>query len=167
MREADRQAVIAAARGWLGTPYHDQASVKGAGCDCLGLVRGVWREIVGPEPEAAPPYSRDWGEAGPREVLADAAYRWLKPIALEDARAGHVLLFRMRRQAIAKHAGILVAADRMIHAREGTGVIEEPLADYWRRRAAFAFAFPPPPAPPVAPEEPAPRARRKRTKRKA
>jgi NlpC/P60 family putative phage cell wall peptidase len=39
--------VVAAARDWLGTPYHDQASVKGVGCDCLGLVRGVWREVVG------------------------------------------------------------------------------------------------------------------------
>jgi NlpC/P60 family putative phage cell wall peptidase len=147
MREANTEAVIVAARGWIGTPYHDQASVKGAGCDCLGLVRGVWREVVGPEPEVPPPYSRDWGETGPREVLADAAYRWLKPVALQEARAGHVLLFRMRRHAIAKHAAILVAADRMVHAREGLGVIEEALSDYWRRRVAFAFAFPAPPRP--------------------
>ena len=43
--------IVRAARGWLGTPYHDQASVKGVGCDCLGLIRGVWREVVGPEPK--------------------------------------------------------------------------------------------------------------------
>jgi NlpC/P60 family putative phage cell wall peptidase len=48
---ADPARVIAAARGWLGTPYHDQASAKGAGCDCLGLVRGVWRDLHGSEPE--------------------------------------------------------------------------------------------------------------------
>ena len=73
MISADPERVVAAARGWLGTPYHDQASVRGVGCDCLGLVRGVWRELYGPEPVPIPPYSRDWGETGTREVLAEAA----------------------------------------------------------------------------------------------
>lgn len=56
-----REAIIAAARSWLGTPYHHQASLKGVGSDCLGLIRGIWRELYGPEPEAMPPYTRDWG----------------------------------------------------------------------------------------------------------
>ena len=47
------------------------ASLRGVGCDCLGLARGVWREVVGPEPFPIPPYSRDWGETGPREALAE------------------------------------------------------------------------------------------------
>jgi len=37
--------VVAAARAWLGTPYRHRASVRGAGCDCLGLLRGVWRAL--------------------------------------------------------------------------------------------------------------------------
>ena len=37
--------VLEAATGWIGTPYRHQASQKGVGCDCLGLVRGVWREL--------------------------------------------------------------------------------------------------------------------------
>ena len=40
-------AVVEAARGWLGTPYRHQVSLKGEGADCLGLVRGVWREVAG------------------------------------------------------------------------------------------------------------------------
>ena len=67
---ADPAGVFAAARSWLGTPYHDQASVKGVGCDCAGLARGIWREVVGEEPAALPPYSRDWGEGGARETFA-------------------------------------------------------------------------------------------------
>ena len=55
-----RARIVAEALSWVGTPYRDQASCKGAGCDCLGLVRGVWRAVIGPEPEAMPPYSRDW-----------------------------------------------------------------------------------------------------------
>ena len=38
-----RRAILTEARDWIGTPYQHQASLKGAGCDCLGLVRGVWR----------------------------------------------------------------------------------------------------------------------------
>ena len=72
-REQRAVNVVSAARGWLGTPYHDQASVRGVGCDCLGLVRGVWRDLHGPEPMPIPPYSRDWGETG----AARAA--WPKP----------------------------------------------------------------------------------------
>jgi NlpC/P60 family putative phage cell wall peptidase len=71
---------------WLGTPYHDQASLRGVGCDCLGLARGVWREVVGPEPFPIPPYSRDWGETGPREVLAEGARAMM--IEVPPAEAG-------------------------------------------------------------------------------
>ena len=53
LASADPTRVISVARSWLGTPYHDQASLRGVGCDCLGLARGVWREVVGPEPRRA------------------------------------------------------------------------------------------------------------------
>jgi NlpC/P60 family putative phage cell wall peptidase len=144
---ADPAAVIAAARGWLGTPYHDQASVRGVGCDCLGLVRGVWRELYGPEPMPIPPYSRDWGETGMREPLAEAA-RSVMPelpeLPVTEVVPGALLLFRMRTGAIAKHCGIFTAPDRFIHAYERSGVVEVPLDAAWRRRVAFVFLFPSP-----------------------
>lgn len=144
MRGADPEKVIAAARGWLGTPYHDQASRNGAGCDCLGLARGVWREVVGTETLPVPPYSRDWGEAGSREVLADSAARVMIRINPAAAGPGTVVLFRMRAGAIVKHVGILTEPDSFIHSYERLGVIEEPLTLAWRRRIAFAFLFPRP-----------------------
>jgi NlpC/P60 family putative phage cell wall peptidase len=139
---ADPARVIAAARGWLGTPYHDQASVKGAGCDCLGLARGVWREVVGAEPLPVPPYSRDWGEQGPFEVLADGAGRWMLMVPVAEAGPGALVLFRMRRGAIAKHIGILTGVGTFLHSYEGLGVVEEPLTTAWARRIALAFLFP-------------------------
>ena len=144
MRPADPRRVIAAARGWLGTPYHDQASVRGVGCDCLGLARGIWREVVGSETLPVPPYSRDWGESGSREVLADSAARVLIRIDPTDAGPGAVVLFRMRAGAIVKHVGILAGPDSFIHSYERLGVIKEPLSIAWRRRIAFAFLFPRP-----------------------
>jgi NlpC/P60 family putative phage cell wall peptidase len=139
---ADPERVIGAARLWLGTPYHDQASVRGVGCDCLGLVRGVWRELHGPEPMPIPPYSRDWGETGSREPLAEAARRMMIEVSLNETAPGALLLFRMRAGAVAKHCGIVTVSDRFIHAYERTGVVEAPLDFGWRRRVAFAFLFP-------------------------
>src|SRR5918911_509795 len=101
-----RSAIVAEARAWIGTRYRHQASLKGAGCDCLGLVRGVWRACVGDEPEALPPYAADWAEAGGEETLADAAFRHLVPIARQNFGAGDVLLFRWRDGLVAKHAAI-------------------------------------------------------------
>lgn len=142
MIPADPDRVVAAARHWRGTPYHDQASRRGVGCDCLGLIRGVWREMLGPERLPIPAYSRDWGETGREEVLAEAAKRVLIRIDAHEAGIGAVVLFRMRSGAIVKHCGILTAPDRFIHAYERLGVIEEPLTTAWRRRIALAFLFP-------------------------
>lgn len=138
-----RAAIVAAARGWLGTPYHHQASVKGAGSDCLGLIRGIWRELYGPEPEAMPPYTRDWGSATGAETLLAAACRHLVKLVDErTAGPGDVLVFRMRDGGVAKHAGILTGPSCLVHAQEGLGVVEIALGRWWRRRVVAAFAFP-------------------------
>ena len=138
-------AIVMSARGWIGTPYIHQASTRGAGTDCLGLLRGVWREVMGPEPETVPAYSRDWAEPQREEVLLGAALRWLVAKPLDAAAPGDVLLFRMRQQGIAKHVGIAgrVGADAsFIHAYSGHAVVESPLSLPWRRRVAARFAFP-------------------------
>lgn len=137
-----RAAIVAEARRWIGTPYRHQASVKSVGADCLGLVRGVWRGVVGEEPEAPPGYTPDWAEALGEETLLGAARRHLREIAAGAAREGDVLLFRMALGAPAKHAAVLSGEDRIVHAYWGRAVCETRLVPWWRRRIAAAFAFP-------------------------
>jgi NlpC/P60 family putative phage cell wall peptidase len=134
--------VVRCVREWIGTPYHHQASVKGIGADCLGLIRGVWRDLYGSEAQAPPAYSRDWGEASGRETLLLAARRHLREIAIESAAAGDVVVFRLRPGAMAKHAGIMASETMMIHAVENCAAAEVALGRWWRRRIAAAFAFP-------------------------
>lgn len=154
---ADPSAVLAIARAWLGTPYLHQSSVQGVGCDCLGLARGIWRTLHGDEPWEVPPYSRDWGEAGRREVLAEAARAALIEVALADAGPGALILFRMGAGVPAKHCGLLgesVFRPSLIHAYDRSGVVEEAFTQTWARRAAYAFQFPAAPsAAPVDPSE--------------
>lgn len=138
----DRATVLRVARDWLGTPYHHQASVRGVGTDCLGLVRGVWRALYADEPQALPAYTRDWAEASGVETLLETARRHLREVAPEDARAGDVLMFRLRADTLAKHAGVLASPATFIHATEGSPVAEVALSSWWRRRIAAAFSFP-------------------------
>ena len=140
--EPTRATVLAAARRWVGTPYLHQAALAGVGCDCLGLLRGVWRELYGREPESPGPYAPDWAEASGQETLAEAAGRHLLAIAIDAAGPGDVLLFRWRDGLPAKHVAILSAPDRMIHAHDGAGVTEAALVPWWRRRISHAFRFP-------------------------
>ncbi len=137
-----RDAIIAEARSWIGTPYRHQASLKGVGCDCLGLARGVWRAIHGTEPEVPPAYSRDWAEARRRETLAEAAGRHMTRIEIADMRPGDLVLFALNENSPAKHCAILVAPDRMVHGIESHPVAEVSLGSWWRRRIRFVFAFP-------------------------
>lgn len=137
--------MVSAARAWIGTPYVHQASAKGAGCDCVGLLCGLWREAFGAAPEALPPYSAHWAEPAGREILLEGLGRHMtaKPIA---ARApGDVLVFRMRKGALAKHLGLMgqgAPSPTFIHAYSGRGVVESALSAPWARRIAGVFAFP-------------------------
>ncbi len=140
MRRA--REIIAAAESWIGTPYHHQASLKHVGCDCLGLVRGVWREVYGAEPELVPAYSAGWAEAGGGELMAEAARRHMREVAREAFKPGDLLLFRWRAGVPAKHAAIAAGGDWMIHAQDGARVCAVEITPFWRRRLAFAFRFP-------------------------
>ncbi|WGW02521.1 NlpC/P60 family protein [Tropicibacter oceani] len=137
--------VVEAARGWIGTPYVHQASARGAGCDCLGLLRGVWREVIGPEPEQIPAYTMDWSEPQGDERLWRVGLTHLTPKPLTQAAPGDVLLFRMRDTSVAKHLGIQAqtgAQASFVHAYSGHGVIESALSAPWARRVVARFALP-------------------------
>lgn len=140
--------VVAIARSWIGTPYHHQACRKGTGCDCLGLVRGVYAELYGQVPETPPPYTRDLAEASQRETLLEAARRHLDEFEHDYLYPGDVVVFRIRRTAMAKHCAIVSIGTtggippRMIHAFEGAPVCEVSLSSWWYRHIAAKFRFP-------------------------
>lgn len=145
------ERAVAIARDWLGTPYQHQASVKGAGTDCLGLLRGIWRALYGQEPEVIPAYTPDWSEPARAELLWTGAARHLLALPGRVPQGpGEILLFRMRAGSVAKHLGISARVDgasstagaTFIHSYTGHGVIESPLSFPWQRRIVARFHFP-------------------------
>lgn len=137
------ETIVRLAEGWIGTPYRHQGATKGVGCDCIGLVRGVWRELYGDDPGRVPAYAPDWAERAGEERLLSAAERLFGPsIALRDTEPGDLLLFRWRADCAAKHAGILAGPEHFIHAYEQAAVIRSALVPSWRRRVAAVHRFP-------------------------
>ncbi|MBX3568762.1 MAG: C40 family peptidase [Rhizobiaceae bacterium] len=138
-----RARIVAAALSWVGTPYRHQGRRKGVGCDCLGLVLGVWRDVYGSPAPAPLPYASDWSLQTGRDALLDAARRHCRETPVDAALAGDLILFRWRRDVAASHAAILIDGDGgFVHACEGNSVVVTRMVPQWRRRLAGAFAFP-------------------------
>jgi NlpC/P60 family putative phage cell wall peptidase len=136
-----RDDIVAEARSWLGTPYHHQAALKGVGCDCIGLLRGVYEAFVAPL-NVDINYSPHWHFHRAEEVLYAHACQYAEEILLESADIGDVLLFGFG-TGPAAHAGIIASADTIIHAYAEIGkVAETRLSDKWLARRRFAFRFP-------------------------
>ena len=138
--------VLREARRWLGTPWHHQASRCGAGTDCLGLVRGIWRALYGREPYGLPDYPRTV-PAGSSEVILELAGRYMVPMPQPRrqiaARPGQLLVFRMHRDFPARHLAILSEPQRMIHALSNRAVTETAFSLWWQKRCVAVYAFPP------------------------
>ena len=125
--------IIAAARGWIGTPWRHQASLKGVGCDCIGLFAGVAAELGCSEASAflGDPNLRCYGRQPERRQLLAGCARFLDETP--EAFPGDLLM--MRFQTDPQHFAILSTPDRIIHASATAGkVVEHQLDDLWRRR---------------------------------
>ncbi|MFN3615309.1 MAG: peptidase [Rubrimonas sp.] len=141
----DAPAVVEA-RAWIGTPFRHGASRRGAGADCLGLIRGVWRAVVGPDPAVSVVYGPHWSAVDQRRLM-----NGLRDLMPEVARAapGDVLALRLTglggRTGAARHLGVLAERDgapTLIHAWSGRGVVESPMSEAWMRLIVGRFRFP-------------------------
>lgn len=102
--------VIAEAREWLGTPFQWQASLKGVGCDCKGLIWGVARALGLPEAAAAYASVADYSSKVPIHLLRKGLAETLQPV--ETPEPGDVLLMRMAGRP--QHLGFF-AGKHVIH----------------------------------------------------
>ncbi len=136
-----RAALIAEARTWIGTPWHHQAAVKGAGCDCIGFVRGAAEPFIG---AIAQPmnYAATWPLYRAEERLRDEMAAHAAEIDIADALPGDILLFGVGKGP-AHHCGFLSEANRLLHCyREAGAVVEQDLTGFWIEKTRAAFRLP-------------------------
>ena len=114
MRPATRGDVVAAARAWLGTPYHVCADIRGAGVDCGMLLVRVFVDLGLTPPFDPRPYAPDWHMHRDEERYLGFVFDRCR--AVDVAAPGDILLFRYGR--CYSHAGIVTRAAplTMVHA---------------------------------------------------
>ena len=101
------QRVVSLANEWLGTPYRHQASCKHVGCDCLGLIRGVWCSLYGTEAAIVPPYAQFGRDKLGASLLLEAAKEHLVAQG-KTLAAGRMVLFQLHKQIPPRHCGIMI-----------------------------------------------------------
>jgi NlpC/P60 family putative phage cell wall peptidase len=128
------------ARTWVSTPFHWEASLKGIGCDCRGLLTGIARELDRPEAETIEAnvvgYTRRIDETA---LLAGLD----RVFARKDGEPepGDVLAFRIQRKV--QHLGVMIDRGRFVHAYSPSPrqVLETPLSGLWLNRLAGVWAW--------------------------
>lgn len=138
-------AVLEEARGWIGTLVKWEASLKGVGCDCRGLLAGSAREVGLPEAGAIEATIGGYARKIDQVQLIAGLDRLFDRVPAESARAGDVLAFRLNRtvQHLAIHAGNGAGGGRMVHAYMGDPalVCEVPIGRFWGNRLAGVWRW--------------------------
>ncbi len=107
-----RAQVVQEARAWIGTPFRPQQHIKGHGCDCLGLLIGVAKNLgqVTPDFKAGP-----YKQAPDNGKLIAGMSTHLKRVPKGYMQAGDFIA--LAHDGIPHHVGVLV------DYREGLGII--------------------------------------------
>jgi cell wall-associated NlpC family hydrolase len=133
---AARQAIVAEARSWIGTPYLHQGRVKGAGVDCAMLLLEVYERVgliphlalaevvVDPAGQIAK-YPPDWMLHRDEERYLEIVERFARKLPRGESVApldGDIALYRWGRTI--SHGAIVDRWPRIIHAYSRSGWVE-------------------------------------------
>ena len=133
----ERQAVIAAARTWLGTPHRHRQAVKGAGVDCAMIIKEAFIEAgLAPSFDQGF-YTHDWHMHRNEEVYLETVKSYMgvvdeRPLSLNERLAENpsfsvdpadVIMMRVGRTY--SHGVIVSSWPDIIHAYFPSGMVEE------------------------------------------
>ncbi len=134
-----REQIVAAARGWLGTPFHHQGRVKRAGVDCAGVIVEVARELGVGDVDV-----RGYGHRPDSRELEQLCHEHMTPVAPQDAKPGDVLLIMI--DGAPQHMAFVteIGGERaMLHSyAPARRVVEHRIDQDWAGRIVAAFQLP-------------------------
>lgn len=130
-----RDAIVAAARSYLGCRYQHQGRVR-TGIDCAGLIIAVAHDVGLPAEDMAGYARIPDGKALRRHLDSQAA-----PVAYADRQPGDILLLAFDR-GLPQHLAITTDYG-MIHAYAGARkVVEHRIDEMWAARILGAYRYP-------------------------
>lgn len=136
-----RDEIVTQARTWIGTPWRHQGTMKGGGCDCLGLIKGVARDFNMPQGQADTEKYRGYGRLPNPVTMLEGLAKHLHRIPPEEAGAGDILLFMIEGEP--QHLAILTEEGNIIHAfTHSRKIIEQRIPNNWRRQIMRAYRYP-------------------------
>jgi len=123
VEEAQRRAVVAAARSWIGTPYHNCADIKGVGVDCGMLLVRVFVDTGLVAPFDPRPYPIDWHLHRDDERYLGFIFDRGREIA--EPQPGDVMVLRFGRSY--SHGGIVTEGRPLtiVHALHSARIVLE------------------------------------------
>ena len=118
-----RQRVVREAQGWIGTPYHPGARVRGpgGGVDCAQLPAAVYHGAGVIHAVPLTTYPRDWHMHRSEELYLAEVLRHAREVAQGDPLPGDFLLYKVGR--CWAHGAIVIEWPRIVHAVSGIGVV--------------------------------------------
>lgn len=137
-----RAQVVSEARLWLGTRWCHQASLRGVGTDCIGLLVGVARAlgIEGGAEFAADHGIKGYGRAPRVDLALAACERYLDPC--ENPVAGDIMYLRVHGSPYPHHFALLSSSDYMIHSwAQMRKVVENRIDTVWRSRIFRTYSY--------------------------
>ncbi len=134
--------IVAVGRTWINTRYHHGASLKGVGCDCIGVIRGVAREagLHDPFEDGEALKYAGYGRIPNPVLLMEACDAFMDRVPWATRRLGDVPVFRFAEEP--QHFGILSALDPdyVIHAyAQVRKVVENRIDELWASRVVALY----------------------------
>jgi len=134
-----RGQIVAAARGWLGTPFHHQGRLKGVGVDCAGVIAEVARELGVADVDL-----RGYGHRPDSRELERLCHEHMTAVPFAQAQPGDVALIMI--DGAPQHLAILTelhGGRGMLHAyAPARRVVEHGIDQDWTDRIVAAFVMP-------------------------
>ncbi len=151
-----QQAIVACARGWIGTRFHHQGRLKKTpvhhgGVDCLGLLVGVASEL-GLKSRTHKPIADFDHTTYPHypqgTALMHNLNELLDPVSVSDMQAGDIALMAV--DGAPRHLGIVSAIEidgqqkpGLIHAyAQARKVVEHAIDAYWKNTIIRLYRVP-------------------------
>ncbi|MDR3495284.1 MAG: hypothetical protein P4L82_11850 [Ancalomicrobiaceae bacterium] len=129
MTEAEERAhLIEVARGWSGTPFHDNQGLKGVGCDCAHFLARAAEEAGLVDRVAIEHYSPQFMLHTDVGLFESYVQRFAHQIAEADAGLGDIVLYHVGR-SYAHGAFIVEWPGKVIHAFKTFGCVCETPGD--------------------------------------